>query len=100
LAVTQKLSSAKKRQLKQMLRGSSRKGERTMGERPLGQSIEFIYKNHRGDVRLRQAIPVSIWYGHTDWHKEEQWFMKAYVPDRSGFRDFALKDCDFKMERE
>lgn len=56
------------------------------------QSVEIIYTNWRGETAKRRIIPISIWYGNTQWHKEKQWLLKATDSDKNEQRDFALKD--------
>jgi hypothetical protein len=38
------------------------------------------------------SSPIELWYGSTDWHPAEQWFIKAYDPTKDAQRDFALAD--------
>jgi hypothetical protein len=33
-----------------------------------------------------------MWYGHTEYHKEDQWLLKALDLDKNAERDFAVKD--------
>lgn len=56
--------------------------------------ITAAYKNWRGEVRVRKLIPVSIYFGSTDWHPESQWLMKArdIEGDPNQVKDYALKD--------
>jgi len=55
-------------------------------------SLQFIYKNWEGEIRERTVVPTKIWFGHTDFHKEDQWFLKALDIEKDAERDFALKD--------
>lgn len=50
------------------------------------------YRNYKGEVNWRIIQPIEIWYGSTEWHKKEQWFLKAYDPQKGENRDFALTD--------
>lgn len=52
----------------------------------------FRYRNWRGEIAERQARPVSVWYGTTEWHPDPQWFLRAFDIDRGAERDFALRD--------
>lgn len=54
--------------------------------------LKFIYTNWQGETRERTVIPIKIWYGHTDYHKKDQWFLKALDIEKNAERDFALKD--------
>lgn len=59
------------------------------------KEVEFFYTNWRGKASKRKAIPISIWYGRTEWHTNEQWFVKATDLDKGEIRDFALVDMKF-----
>lgn len=59
------------------------------------KKLQFVYKNWRGETSVRTVLPVKIWYGKTDWHPEEQWFMKAIDVEKGEERDFALIDIKF-----
>lgn len=54
------------------------------------------YVNHRGEKRPRKILPITIWFGKTDWHQEPQWFLRAYDLEKpatdkdSTIRDFAM----------
>ena len=54
--------------------------------------LNFEYKNWKNETKIRVVIPESIWYGSTEFHKEEQWFLKAFDIEKSADRDFAVKD--------
>lgn len=56
------------------------------------QPASIIYKNWRGEVAERRIVPESFFYGATQWHPENQWFMRAFDLDKQEYRDFALKD--------
>lgn len=51
-----------------------------------------MYKNWKGETRERTVQPIEIWFGHTDYHQEDQWLLKAYDLEKKDYRDFALKD--------
>lgn len=55
-------------------------------------TLKFVYRNWQGETREREVVPIQIWYGHTDYHKEDQWFLKALDIGKDAERDFALKD--------
>ncbi len=40
----------------------------------------------------RTIEPIKIWFGSTQWHPQEQWFLKAMDLDKNFERDFALLD--------
>ena len=56
------------------------------------QPFSGWYKNYEGKVQWRTILPIELWYGSTDWHPAEQWFIKAYDPTKDAQRDFALAD--------
>lgn len=66
----------------------------TLGE-PV-KELQFLYTNWRGETSIRTAVPVKIWYGKTDWHPDEQWFIKAIDVEKGEERDFALVDMKFE----
>lgn len=56
------------------------------------QPFSGWYKNYEGKVQWRTIFPIELWYGTTEWHPVEQWFVKAYDPTKNAQRDFALAD--------
>jgi len=52
------------------------------------------YTNHRGETDWRWFVPIKLWTGSTEWHPEEQLFLRAYDADKSAMRDFAVKDFE------
>lgn len=63
------------------------------------KTLKFIYKNWKGETRERVVVPVEIWFGKTEFHRKEQWFLKAFDveknPESGGDEhDFALKDIE------
>lgn len=56
------------------------------------KETKIIYTNWRGETAERTITPISIWFGHTEWHKEDQWLLKAIDTEKDAERDFALKD--------
>jgi predicted DNA-binding transcriptional regulator YafY len=55
-------------------------------------TLKFVYTNWQGETAERSVIPIKIWYGKTDFHPKEQWFLKAIDVEKNAQRDFALKD--------
>lgn len=55
-------------------------------------TMEFDYKNWKGETNKRTVVPYEIWFGSTEFHKEEQWFLRAFDVDKYAERNFALKD--------
>jgi len=56
------------------------------------QTLQFVYKNWKGETNNRIVIPYNIYFGNTEFHKEEQWFLHALDVDKKEERNFALKD--------
>lgn len=61
-------------------------------------SVEFkkltkiLYTNYRGETGHRDIIPEKIWFGSTEWHKDEQWLLDAHDVEKDALRNFAMKD--------
>ena len=55
-------------------------------------TLQFEYKNWLGKVSKRKVIPYEVWYGNTEFHKKEQWLLRAFDTDKNAERNFALKD--------
>lgn len=56
------------------------------------QEVVFLYKNHKGEVELRHVEPISLLWGNSPWHSEEQWLMHGYDLKRAALRTYAMKD--------
>jgi len=54
--------------------------------------VMINYTNWKGVTSLRKIIPIEIFFGATEWHKEEQWLLKAYDLDKNAERSFSVKD--------
>lgn len=54
--------------------------------------VEIVYTNWKGVTATRHIIPKDIFFGSTEWHKEEQWLLNAFDVDKQAARAFALKD--------
>ena len=54
--------------------------------------LKFEYKNWLGKVSIRTVVPYEIWFGNTEFHKKEQYLLRAYDVDKNAERNFALKD--------
>lgn len=55
-------------------------------------TVTITYTNWRGETNSRTIIPIKLWFGSTEWHKEKQWLLKATDVEKSAERDFAVKD--------
>lgn len=69
----------------------------------VGDSVEkhivFRYKNWRGEIATRTVLPHKIWFGSTEWHPEEQWFLTGEDVEKGEIRDFALSDITFEKKK-
>jgi hypothetical protein len=41
---------------------------------------------------VRRVKPIEVWYGKTEWHPKEQWFLKAMDLEKGEERNFAIRD--------
>jgi predicted DNA-binding transcriptional regulator YafY len=56
------------------------------------KTIKILYTNYRGEKGHREILPEKIWFGSTQWHKEEQWLLDALDVKKGELRNFAMKD--------
>ena len=54
--------------------------------------VEIEYKNWRGETNKTKILPEHIFFGSTEWHSEEQWFLNAYDLELDSYRDFPLNE--------
>lgn len=54
--------------------------------------LNFRYTNYKMQTEQRKARVMSVWYGTSEYHQGEQWFMMAYDMDRESIRNFAMRD--------
>lgn len=59
------------------------------------RELQFTYRNWRGETSRRRVLPERIWFGETEWHAGQQWFLRGLDIDKNEPRDFALSDIDF-----
>ena len=59
---------------------------------PLNPPARIVYKNWKGETSTRTIVPDRVYYGSTEWHPKEQWFLRAYDVMKDQYRDFALSD--------
>lgn len=59
-----------------------------------GSDLRFTYRNWRGEIRERHALPLTVWFGSTEYHPDPQWLMAAIDLERPDgqTRDFAMRD--------
>ena len=62
----------------------------------MSTQITLDYTNWRGERKEYTVVPDKIWYGNSQYHKGEQWFLRAnvYANGLPQFqvRDFAMVD--------
>lgn len=56
------------------------------------EALVFKYKNWEGEVAVRRVRPIKIWFGTTEWHQGNHWFLKAHDLEKDAERDFDLAD--------
>ncbi len=56
------------------------------------KQVSIVYTNYKGVTAERIIIPFEILYGHTDWHKQDQWLLRAFDIGKQAERTFAVKD--------
>jgi predicted DNA-binding transcriptional regulator YafY len=55
------------------------------------KTVTFTYKNHRGEISVRLAVPIMMVFGRTDWHPEPQWLMHGLDVNKDAERTFAIE---------
>ena len=55
-------------------------------------TLQFVYKNWKGETNNRIVIPYDIWFGSTEFYPKEQWLLRAYDIEKCAERNFALRD--------
>lgn len=54
--------------------------------------MRFAYKNYRGEWSDRSVLPKKLWFGSSEYHEGEQWFLHGIDVEKGQGRDFALVD--------
>ena len=54
-------------------------------------AVHVNYKNWRGEITVRRIVPLEIYLGSTEYHKEEQWLLRVWDIDKEDYRIYALK---------
>lgn len=62
--------------------------------------VKIFYTNWRGESAVRKIIPEKIWFGSTEYHKEEQWILDALDIEKNEKRSFAMKDIHWWGKEE
>jgi hypothetical protein len=60
-------------------------------------AIVFWYKNYKGEQGYRRAVPISIRYGTSDYHRAPQWLMLAFDTEKEAEREFAMADMSHNV---
>ncbi|MEJ1517722.1 hypothetical protein R3O67_31580 [Bacillus cereus] len=56
--------------------------------------IEFDYINWKGEKGKRKALVRSVVWGSNEWHKEQQFLLRAIDMEKNDVRYFSLKDME------
>jgi len=54
--------------------------------------LQFKYTNYKGVTSIRKISPYKLWFGNTEFHTDDQWFIHGYDVDKCAERNFALRD--------
>ena len=54
--------------------------------------VNFDSVNWKGESSSRYVLVNYIYYGSTEYHKEEQWLVHGFDLSNRSWRTFALKD--------
>lgn len=54
--------------------------------------VRITYTNWKSETSDRTIKPISLYFGSTEYHPEEQWLLDAYDYEKQDFRQFAMKD--------
>jgi len=63
-----------------------------MQVQPVEIPIKVKYKNWQGEVGIRTIIPAKVYYGNTDYHKENQWLLEVWDVEKDAPRTYAMMD--------
>lgn len=58
----------------------------------MNMKVIIDYTNWKGERSTRTILPIRIYWGSNEWHKENQWLLEAHDIDKKAVRNFALKD--------
>lgn len=56
--------------------------------------MKMLNINYRGEVSVRDIIPISLCHKTSEWHGPA-WHFEAYEKSRDVIREFDLANCDF-----
>lgn len=55
-------------------------------------AYKVLYTNHKGDTRWRLVTPKRYFFGVSEYHEKEQWFMLTHDHEKDTERTYALAD--------
>lgn len=58
----------------------------------MSEGVIIDYTNWRGERALRLIVPIRVYWGSNDWHKDPQWLLDADDVEKAATRTFAMKD--------
>lgn len=58
----------------------------------VGEIVEILYTNYRGETARRRIVPGELRYGSTEFHPEPQWLLDALDVEKGVQRTFAMRD--------
>jgi len=58
----------------------------------LTKAIKVSYTNWRNETTIRTIIPSKIWWGSTEWYKDEQWLLDVWDVEKEAVRTYAMKN--------
>jgi len=58
----------------------------------MSKFIRVIYTNWRQETKVRNILPIAIYWGSTNYYPIPQWIVKAYDKDRQDYRLYSLKN--------
>jgi len=72
---------------------------------PVVVPLLLDYTNWQGERRVRRISPQGLWFGVSEFHDGEQWFIRALDLDRDDrpMRDFAMSGihrCGWTLEEQ
>ena len=58
----------------------------------LDKKATIVYQHHNGDISLKQIIPLKMFWGISDTHMEQQWFLLIYEIETKSELTLAMKN--------
>lgn len=54
------------------------------------KQVAVVYTNWKGETKERHIVPKRVYWGHTEWHKEDQFLLECYDVDKEAVRTYAV----------